>query len=61
MLEIHGTDEIDESERDSLPDCFLLGDQRSAEQDIEFSLRQLVEVGLRALSPSTNDPFTAAA
>jgi uncharacterized membrane protein len=61
LLEVHGTDELDKPDRQSLLDCFLVGDQRSAEQDIEFSARQLVEVGLRALSPSTNDPFTAMA
>lgn len=38
-----------------------LGDSRSVEQDPEFAVRQLVEVGLRALSPSLNDPFTAVA
>jgi uncharacterized membrane protein len=38
----------------------LLGDQRSPEQDPEFAVDQLVEVALRALSPSLNDPFTAA-
>lgn len=36
-----------------------LGESRSVEQDLEFAVRQLVEVGLRALSPSLNDPFTA--
>nr|WP_264185617.1 DUF2254 domain-containing protein [Roseicella aerolata] len=38
-----------------------LGDTRSVEQDLEFAVRQLVEVGLRALSPGINDPFTAIA
>jgi uncharacterized membrane protein len=38
-----------------------LGRSRSVEQDIEFAVRQLVEVALRALSPSINDPFTAIA
>lgn len=38
-----------------------VGRERTAHQDIEFSLRQLVEIALRALSPGTNDPFTAIA
>ncbi|TCZ57310.1 DUF2254 domain-containing protein [Roseicella aquatilis] len=38
-----------------------LGDSRSVEQDLEFAVRQLVEIGLRALSPGINDPFTAIA
>jgi uncharacterized membrane protein len=38
-----------------------VGNERTPVQDIEFSVRQLVEVGLRALSPGVNDPFTAIA
>jgi uncharacterized membrane protein len=38
---------------------FIVGDERSAEQDIEFSISQLVEIAVRSLSPSINDPFTA--
>jgi uncharacterized membrane protein len=47
---------------DSGPDikhCFLLGKQRSGEQDVEFAAHQLVEIALRALSPGMNDTFTA--
>lgn len=32
---------------------------RTPTQDVEFSVSQLVEVAVRALSPSINDPFTA--
>lgn len=42
-----------------LQQSFLLGSQRTEEQDIEFAIHQLVEVALRALSPGINDPFTA--
>ncbi len=38
---------------------FVLGSMRTAEQDLEYCIRQLVEVALRALSPGVNDPFTA--
>jgi uncharacterized membrane protein len=34
---------------------------RTPVQDLEFSVRHLVEVALRALSPGVNDPYTAAA
>ena len=52
---------------DSIPDdladriraCFALGGSRTPEQDLEFSIDELVEIGLRALSPGINDPFTA--
>lgn len=39
--------------------AFLLGNERTEQQDIEFPINQLVEIALRALSPGINDPFTA--
>ncbi len=39
--------------------AFILGRERSEQQDIEFPIDQLVEIALRALSPGINDPFTA--
>ncbi len=36
----------------------ICGTHRTQEQDIEFSVLQLVEVAVRALSPGINDPFT---
>jgi uncharacterized membrane protein len=41
--------------------AFVIGSERSPAQDLEFSIRQLVEIALRALSPGINDPFTAIA
>ena len=41
--------------------AFVLGNQRTATQDVEFSVNQLVEIAVRALSPGINDPFTAIA
>ena len=39
--------------------AFILGRERNEQQDVEFPINQLVEIALRALSPSLNDPFTA--
>ncbi len=39
--------------------AFILGRERTEQQDVEFPISQLVEIALRALSPSLNDPFTA--
>ncbi len=39
--------------------AFSLGEQRTATQDAEFLVLELVEVAVRALSPGINDPFTA--
>lgn len=42
-----------------LRDSFTLGRSRTPEQDPQFLIDELVEIGLRALSPGINDPFTA--
>jgi uncharacterized membrane protein len=47
--------------QDALRGAMGLGDERSVEQDLEYAVCQLVEIALRALSPSLNDPFTAIA
>ena len=39
--------------------AFVTGQTRTAVQDLEYSIHQLVEIALRALSPGINDPFTA--
>jgi uncharacterized membrane protein len=44
-----------------LRERIALGDVRTPTQDARFSLHLLVEMALRALSPSLNDPFTAMA
>jgi uncharacterized membrane protein len=44
---------------DEIRACFILGTQRTHLQDVQFSLQQLVEVAVRSLSASVNDPFTA--
>ncbi|WP_394000189.1 DUF2254 domain-containing protein [Luteimonas sp. WGS1318] len=44
---------------DALARCWSIGRQRTLEQDIDFGIRQLVDVALRALSPGINDTTTA--
>ena len=39
--------------------AFILGPERTLEQDVEFAINQLAEIAVRALSPGINDPFTA--
>ena len=36
-----------------------VGDTRTPTQDIELAVQQMVEMAVRAVSPSTNDPYTA--
>lgn len=57
LMEIKGCtpERIEERVRE----CFTLGALRTPEQDPQFLIDELVEIGLRALSPGINDPFTA--
>ena len=45
--------------REQLEHAIATGFERTAQQDVAFGLRQLTDVALKALSPSTNDPTTA--
>jgi len=44
---------------DWLRKVIVIGQERSPEQDLEFSIRRIVEIAQRALSPGINDPTTA--
>jgi uncharacterized membrane protein len=50
---------VDDAVSGQLERTFLLGRERTSEQDVEFGINQIVEVAVRALSPGFNDPFTA--
>ncbi len=39
--------------------CYVVGDQRTENQDYNYSIQKIVEVALRAMSPGINDPNTA--
>src|SRR5690606_17297591 len=53
--------EVSESARRTIQGAFTVGQDRTPTQDLEYSVRQLVEIAVRALSPGINDPFTAVA
>lgn len=40
---------------------FVFGKTKASQQDLEFSIHQMVEIAARALSPGVNDPYTAIA
>jgi uncharacterized membrane protein len=44
---------------DQLQRAFIVGPDRTPAQDLEYSLRLLVEIAQRSLSPGINDPTTA--
>ncbi|ADD41723.1 DUF2254 domain-containing protein [Stackebrandtia nassauensis] len=41
--------------------CLSVGSERSPRQDVGFGVRQIADIGIRALSPAVNDPTTAVA
>ncbi len=50
---------VSEHARHVLASAVEIADTRTMLQDVDFAIRQLVDVGLRALSPAINDPTTA--
>lgn len=48
----------DDRARSLLRECFVLHKFRSIDQDIEYGIRQLVDIGVKAISPAVNDPTT---
>jgi uncharacterized membrane protein len=54
-------DGLDSELEAAITDAIIIGREPTPVQDIEFFIRQLVEMALRALSPGINDPFTAIA
>ncbi|KLE32357.1 DUF2254 domain-containing protein [Aurantiacibacter luteus] len=57
LMRVSGVDPKDIE--DEVRRCYTLGPTRTPEQDPQFLIDELVEIGLRALSPGINDPFTA--
>ncbi|HET9762568.1 MAG TPA: DUF2254 family protein, partial [Casimicrobiaceae bacterium] len=56
MLRVYGAKLIDEGK---LRKAFVLGAERTFEQDPKYALRLIVDIAIRALSPAVNDPTTA--
>lgn len=58
MATVHGGRDS-EPKMDGIDEAFAIGPSRTSQQDIEFTVRQLVEIAAKALSPGVNDPYTA--
>ncbi len=52
-------DRVDEPLSRKINAIFIVGAERTLEQDAEFAVSQLVEIAVRALSLGINDPITA--
>jgi uncharacterized membrane protein len=51
--------ELEDEFLKNIPDQFIFGKTKTSQQDLEFSIHQMVEIAARALSPGVNDPYTA--
>ncbi|MER0240103.1 DUF2254 domain-containing protein [Fulvimarina sp. MAC8] len=59
MFDVWPTDSLSDEAREGLISSIALGNTRNVTQDLLFLFDELVEIAARALSPGTNDPFTA--
>ncbi len=59
--EIYSTTPWEKDKFEIILDQFLIGKTKTSQQDLEFSIHQMVEIAARALSPGVNDPYTAIA
>jgi len=50
---------LDDHVAHTVRDSFDVGERRTPDQDLAYSVQQLVEIAVRALSPGVNEPFTA--
>lgn len=58
---LYSEKEWDEKSIVKLHNQFVFGKTKTFQQDLEFSIHQMVEIAVRALSPGVNDPYTAIA
>ena len=59
LLHVLSPHPLSDEVADALRATLVIGDERTPEQDIAFSIRRLVEIAQRSLSPGINDPTTA--
>ncbi len=58
---LYSNSEVDDDSLKKLAKQFVIGKTKTPQQDLEYSIHQMVEIGVRALSPGVNDPYTAIA
>jgi uncharacterized membrane protein len=58
---LYAHEEIEKGKLEKVLFQFFIGKTKTAQQDLTFSIFQMVEIASRALSPGVNDPFTAIA
>lgn len=56
---LYTEDTLEKDKLEKILFLFVIGKTKSAQQDLEFSIHQMVEIAVRALSSGVNDPYTA--
>lgn len=56
---VYSDTEFEKDKVEKILGQFFIGKTKTAQQDIEYSIHQMVEIAMRALSPGINDPYTA--
>ena len=59
LVRVWPPDRVSGDLADRIRGAFILGRRRTPTQDPEYAVHNLVEIGVRALSPGINDPFSA--
>lgn len=58
-IAVYPAERLDDELAGRVTACLMIGAHRTPQQDPDFSIRHLVEIAVRALSPGINDPYTA--
>ena len=59
LVAAYPQESLSDEAAEQLRSALVIGQERTPEQDLEFSIRRIVEIAQRALSPGINDPTTA--
>ena len=59
IAKLYANNELKVDEIKKFYNQFVIGKTKVGDQDVEFSIHQMVEIASRALSPGVNDPYTA--
>jgi len=59
LASVAGSHEDEDDIKTELNNVYVIGRQRTVEQDAGFGIRQIVDIAMRALSPGINDTTTA--
>lgn len=59
--QLHSNEKMEKEEVEKILQHLVIGSIKTPQQDLEFSIHQMVEIAVRALSPGVNDPYTAIA